>query len=199
MPSNSSTGGFLQPAANPGPLEGQALNRFVQQWVVGLSGLAGDMVRPRWQTEPPNIPVAGEAWAAIGIAARRADTFPYVAHDPSGNGADKLQRQEELDVLCSFYDQGTNGLADQLASLTRDNSAIAQNLEYLRAGAFALGYVGGLVSVPSLVKVRWLYRVDLPIVLRRQIDRVYPVENLLSATGTLETDVGLSKPIVVHN
>lgn len=188
MPNTSATGGYLQPAVSPAPLEGQDLNRFLQQYIANLSGLDGTLVRPRYQAAPPNIPDAGEAWAAIGVTTRNSDSFPFIGHDPSGNGTDYLQRQEELVLLCSFYDLGTNGLADKYASLVRDNSVIAQNREVLAASGFALAYTGEMIAVPSLFSVRWLYRVDIPITLRRQIDRTYPVLNVLSAEGTIETD-----------
>lgn len=181
MPNDSSTGGPLSPAVAPAPLEGQGLNRFIQQWIVGITGLAGNMVRPRWQPEPPDVPDAGDAWAAIGITARAADTFPAILHDPTGDGADDLQRHETLAVLASFYDLGTNGLADLYASLLRDGLAIPQNSEPLASAGFGLVDVGDLTTVPSLLKSRWLYRVDLPFHLRRAIVRSYPVLNVESA------------------
>lgn len=171
-PNTSATGGPLQPAP-PGPLEGQDLLRFVQQWIVGITGMDGKLVRPRWQPQPPNIPQAGEAWAAIGITSRPSDTYPYV------NG-DYLQRHEVLNLLSSFYDLGYSGQADDLAARLRDGTAVPQNREVLTNAGFALISVGELVAVPSLLKQRWLYRVDLPIVLRREIERIYPVLTLES-------------------
>lgn len=204
MPNTSATGGYLTPSAAPAPLEGQALNDFIQQWVVGITGLDGTMVRPRWQAEPPNIPTAGVAWAAIGITSRPSDTYPYVKHDPTGLGSDELQRHETLNVLVSFYDLGTNGLADQYAALLHDGTAIPQNSEALGAADMKFIACGEPVTVPSLLKQRWLYRVDLPVELRRQITRIYAVENLLSAQGTLTAndagngvvtrDIGVSGP-----
>lgn len=188
MSNNSSTGGYLAPAGSPAPLEGQALNRFIQGWVVGITGLAGSMVRPRWQPEPADIPDAGDAWAAIGITERPSDTFPYVGHDPAGgtgDGADNLQRHEMLGVLASFYDLGTNGLADYYASLLRDGAAIAQNRETLETSGFNLIDVGDMTTVPSLLKSRWLYRVDLPFRLRRAIARSYPVLNVETGIVTI--------------
>lgn len=189
-PANTSaTGGPLSPAASPAPLEGKALLRFVQQWIVGITGLDGDMVRPRWQPEPPVIPDAGEAWASVGIGTRLADTFPQIVHDGAadgGKGADKMQRQEALDVLASFYDLGAGGEADLYASLLRDGMVIAQNREYLLKGGFDLAFSGDLIPAPVIIKTRWLYRVDLPFRLRRQINRTYPVQNLISAAGTIK-------------
>jgi hypothetical protein len=188
----------LPPASVPAPLEGKPLLQFLQNWIVGISGLPGGMVRPRWQVEQPNIPNSGDAWAAIGITSRPSDTLPFIAHDPNDEGTSTLQRNEELHMLCSFYDTGISGLADQYAALTRDGIAIPQNCELLRQNGFALGYSGDLQTIPSLLSTKWLYRVDLPLVVRRQIDRVYAVKNILSANGTVYTDEGYSFPIAVN-
>jgi hypothetical protein len=187
---DSSTGGFLQPAAAPAPLEGQQLLDYIQEWFVNICGLPGNMVRPRWQAEPPDITQAGNCWMAFGITNRPSDQYPYVYHIPGGNGSDNLQRHEQLEILTSFYDTGSTGLADQYAALLRDGTAIAQNREYLTNQGMNLVRAGNLLTVPSLLKLRWLYRVDLEIVIRRQIDRVYPVLNIESAEGDVYTDVG---------
>jgi hypothetical protein len=194
MANDSSTGGPLLPysvaAGGTQPLEGQALNRFIQGWVVGLTGLPGTMVRPRWQAEPADIPDAGNAWAAIGINSRAADTFPYIGHDPvgpTGQGADDLQRNETLRILISFYDLGTNGLADYYAELFREGTAIAQNRELLTLAQFNFIDCDEPVAVPALLKERWLYRVDVPFRLRRMISLVYPVLNIESIEVTISS------------
>lgn len=190
MTNTSATGGYLAPTAPSPPLEGKALLDFIQPIISGISGMAGNLVLPRWQAEPPNIPAAATAFCSFGIIGRTADTFPYISHDSSGDGADNLQRQEQLNILASFYDLGVSGQADNLASLLRDGFAIAQNREVLQLSGYALAYTGDLTPVPSLLKERWLYRVDLPFSIRRQIDRTYPVLNILSAQGTLTGEDG---------
>jgi hypothetical protein len=181
MPNTSASGGPLSPAGTPAPLEGLALNQFIQQWMVGLTGMAGNLIRPRWQPEPASIPTEGNAWAAVGIIRRPRDTFPYISHDATGNGSDNLFRNESLECLASFYDLGVNGMADQLAALFADDALIPQNSEALLAGGFMLVEVGEPVTVPSLLKSRWLYRTDVPFTLRRTVARNYPVENVLTA------------------
>jgi hypothetical protein len=195
----SSTGGYLLPSGTP-PLEGQALLDFLQAVIVGITGLDGTMVRPYWASEPPNIPDAGTAWCAFKIGARPSDKFPYVRHNPidaDGQGSDTLQRHEALHILASFYDLGSGGLADGLAAQLRDGLSIPQNREVLTVNNMGLAYTGELVAVPVIVKTRWLYRVDLEVVIRRQIDRTYPVRNVLSAQTTFVTDDGLTAQINV--
>lgn len=196
--SDSSTGGPLLPEATPAPLEGEALLVFIQNFVVGITGLPGELVRPRWQAEPPVLPTQGDAWAAIGIASRISDAWPYVGHITDAQhpqGSDRLQRHEDLAVLCSFYDLGSTGRADEYASLLRDGLAIAQNREVLSRNGMGLIECGDMVTIPSLVKVRWLYRVDLPFGIRRNIVRDYPVLNIKEADITLKSQEGNS-PVV---
>lgn len=195
MSNDSSTGGPLLPLNTyPAPLEGQALNRFLQTWVAGLTGLDGTLVRPRWQAEPPSFPVDGTAWAAIGVTRRPSDTFPHVRHDPTGEGFDVLYRHERLAMLCSFYDLGTNGQADYYCALLRDGGAIAQNREILILNQFELVNFDEPIAVPVLTKQRWLYRVDMVVNLRRVIVRAYPVLNLKRAEGIIVDDEGFSRP-----
>lgn len=165
---------------------------IIQNWMVPLVGLAGDKVVVYDQPEPPVIPEAGEAWAAVRVTIGPADTFPAVTHDPTGDGVDKLQRHELIECLASFYDLGSTGLAQFYMSRFRDGTAIPQNREPLRAATISLGFVGEPVGLPVLFKQRWQYRVDLPFVLRRQVDRVYPVLNVL--TGSIELRANTEVP-----
>lgn len=189
MPNNSSTGGYLAPTTPPAPLEGKSLNDFLQALVVGITGLAGDMVRPRWQPEPPNVPTAGDAWASIGVTSRKPDTYAYTYFD-QGTETYKLQRQETLEVLVSFYDLGSNGLADLYAELWQDGLQVRQNIESLLPAGFAFVETQGAIAVPVILKGRWQYRVDVASTFRRQIDRAYPVLSIVEADGTLIANDG---------
>lgn len=192
-PNTSASGGYLLPDAQPEPLYGKALNDFFQGLVKGITGMAGDLVRPSPQGEPPNIPEAATAWAAIQTTVVPSDTFPAVIHLPNANGGagvDQLQRHEQINILASFYDLGTNGEADRLCSLLRDGLSIAQNREPLLAQHMGLNSVKDKTVVPSLLKMRWLYRVDLPFIVSRAVTRNYRVENVQSANGQIVTSAG---------
>lgn len=181
---DSSTGGYLAPSASPAPLEGQALNRFLQQVFVGITGLTGTLARPRWQAEPPDIPAFGTDWMAFGIVRRRGDAFSSTVHNPTGNGNDSVYRQEIIEILCTFYGPD----ADNYASILREGLFVAQNREVLQLNAFGLVEVGEAIAVPDLIKDRWTYRVDISVRLRRSILRTYPVLNILSADATVDSD-----------
>lgn len=178
------------PAVPPAPLEGTQLQDFLQSVLVGITGLPGPMVRPRWQVDPPNIPDAGTIWCAFGITQRKKDTFAYTWQEPGDDvdGISLLQRQEELDVLASFYDLGSSGQADLYAELLADGLQVPQNREVLDANGYAFVSSGDPTPMPVLLKMRWLYRVDVALVIRRQINRTYAVPNIESAVGTISTD-----------
>lgn len=179
MPSN--VAGFIAPNVSPAPLEGQAFDGFLQQIIVGITGMTGSLVRPRWQPEPPNLPAIGTTWAAFGVMLTTPDTYAAIIHRGAGEGTDELQRHETNEVLISFYGPD----ADLYASRLRDGLQIAQNREMLFLNGMAHVETKAPISVPTLVKERWLYRLDVTWVMRRAIQRVYPILNVLSAQGSI--------------
>lgn len=196
---DSSTGGYLSPSNINGELNDQALEIFLQQVVVGITGMPGNMVRPRWQPEPPNIPDFGMNWASIGESEpRKRDSWAAVIRTPggygenpygvSGYGDESLSiviRNEILSILCSFYGPGAQANCELLAM----GLALPQNREAMQLNGFGLvGGAGDMVTAPALLKDRWTYRVDLPFQLRRQQQYTYSILDLLGAEGTLSTD-----------
>lgn len=193
----SATDTYLQPLAVPEPLEGKALLSFIQSWVVGITGLPGTMVRPAFQDEAPIAPPDGNVWAALREVGRTYDTFPYIEHVGPGDGSDKLQRQEQLKFIISFYDQGVESYATRYATRMRDGCVISQNANMLQQHNMLLSHTEDLVPAPALFNNRWQYRVDLPLFINRQVDRVYEVLNLLEAQGTIRSSDGYNVPIRV--
>jgi len=150
------------------------------------------LVRPIWQGEPANIPDAGIAWVAFGIHSRTPDT--YIAdlhHNPSPNpGTSTLIRHEGLLLRCMFYDLGVNGQADALAGLLVDQLQIGQNREVLQLAGYAVVDSGPPTPAPVLFKMRWQYRVDVEVRMRRMVQRIYPIETIIQAEGTILFDGG---------
>lgn len=184
----------------PGPLQDQALYEALQGAVVGITGLPGNLVRPRWQPEPSLLPQAATCWIALGITDRKADTFPYLDFFPpsSPDASYQMQRNEEFTVLASIYDLGYSGQADEVAGVLRDGLMIPQNGEVLAtAGIYVVGDAD-LVVAPSLFKQRWMYRVDLQVRFRRLITREYDVPSTDAVGVTLYTDDG-QPPRVIEN
>jgi hypothetical protein len=195
---DSSTIGPVRPEpTSPGPLEGRALNQFLQAWLVGMTGIDPTLIRPRWQAEPANIPAAGQYWVAFGITKRINDAYVHLSHDPTANGglgADMMIRHETIETLTSFFDLGVNGQADYFASILKDGLQIPQNREVLDRNAFGLVSASELTIVPTLFKERWQYRVDLAIILRREVRRIYPIRNVLAASIEVVPDYPLDPP-----
>lgn len=173
----SETGGILSQSPSPDVLEGEELADFFQRWISALTGLRGNMVRPRWQPEPPNLPKDHEDWVAIGIKRRESDTYASEVHFPEDPGYNELRRHEILHLLASFY----GPRADYHAALFRDGIQVAQNREILTLNNMGLVESGDVIAVPELVKDKWLNRQDLEFSIRRQIVRHYKVLNLNSA------------------
>lgn len=185
MTAASATAGYLLPEADgPQPLEGGPFVKFMQAIVVGITGLDGSKVRPRWQAMTPNLPPADESWAAIGIVHTTPDTFAVELHDPEDEGTSELQRHEVIELLASFY----GPQADAYAALLRDGLQIAQNREVFLRNAAALVDTGEAITAPVLTKNVWQNRVDMRITVRRQVRRVYRVFNLLSANGVIHNE-----------
>jgi hypothetical protein len=185
MSNDSSTGGYLSPE-QPWALDDDALARALQAVVVGITGLDGTLVRPRWQPVVPRQPDVGMTWCAIGVTEEDPDDNPAVVHDGAadgGEGADTLYRHSVLNVLASFYGPS----ASAVAGVLRDGLHIPQNREAMTAQGLAFISSDKILAAPELVNQQWIRRYDLPLRLRRVVTRVYPVRNLTSAETQIQT------------
>lgn len=179
MSNTSATGGYLVPTSAP-PAEDAALDDIFTELVAGVTGLAGTLVRPRWQPKPPRMPDPTTDWCAVGVIEYQPDANAVVAHDGDANGGlgeDDLQRQEDLTVMASFYGPNANGFA----KMARDGLSIPQNWETIAQSDISYVSAGTIRSAPELVNEQWLRRFDLTLYFRRRIVRSYAVENLASA------------------
>lgn len=186
---DSSVAGALQ-GSPPGQLPaqtppGQPLENYLQQWVAAVAYMDGTLVRPRWQLEPPNLPDINSDWATLGIIETRPiGPYPAVIRHPTlndGDGADEVQRQEEFDLLVSFYGPHAGAYASNL----HDGLAIWQNYSALRLAGMAFVEIGVTTRVPELIRQQWVDRADKLLTIRRFIRRFYPVLNLLSASARI--------------
>ncbi|MCT9071202.1 hypothetical protein N6G06_07475 [Cupriavidus gilardii] len=184
MANDSSTGGYLSPAVASPPLEDDALDDLLHDLVAGVTGLPGNMVRPRWQPTVPKQPEPSVNWCAIGVTVQTNDAGPAIQHDPTGDGSDVYQRHQDIELLCTFYGPAANGYAQMLV----DGLAIPQNSEHLGLNDMKFVSAGTIRAAPDLVNQQWVRRYDVTVALRRKITRTYPVLNLLSAQVKTETD-----------
>lgn len=176
MANTSATGGYLAPTA-PVPPDDDDLDNLLQELVAGVTGLPGEMVRPRWQPTVPTQPEPTESWCAMGVSVQTNDSGPAIQHDPAGDGSDTYTRHQQIDLMCSFYGPSAKGYAQRLA----DSMSIPQNSEQLALNGMKFVRASDIQPVPVLINQQWNRRYDLTLMLRRKIIRTYPVLNLLSA------------------
>lgn len=180
MSNTSATGGYLTPSG-AAPLYDLDLDLFLQTVFVGLSGLPGAMVRPRYQPTVPKQPAANVDWCAVGVMDIDKDDNPVVLHSDDGDGSSTLIRHEEIHVLASFYGPNSARIADTV----RDGLYLGQNNEALSLQLMLYVNNDTIRQVPELVNEQWIRRRDLPILFRRQVKRTYAVQNLVSADSSL--------------
>lgn len=183
MATNSSSAGYLLPGISPAPLEGDALDDLFQGVLSGITGIPGDLVRPRFQPEPPNQPDYGTDWVAFGISVSKADTFAFLGHDPTLN-ADILERDETLTVLHSFYGPNSQSLIGRY----NDGIQIEQNRDALTAAGIKLVECQDATQLPALLKERWVKRFDCRTIFRRRIIRTYPVLTVFAGSVDLDNE-----------
>lgn len=179
----SATGGYLLPQAQPSVFGTQTFEEFLQQVFVGISGLSGNLVRPRWQPKPPTQPDNDVNWLSIGLTEDDSDTNAYVGVDSNGNN--QFMRMEALSVECMFY--GPRSL--EVGKIVRDGFQIRQNLETLQASNMNFVNTSRMVRTPDFVNELWIDRWAMTVYMRREILRVYPILTLLSGSGSLIANV----------
>lgn len=183
MPNTSATGGYLTPSLGPNPAYDVLLDIQMQRVVSGITGIAGNLVRPRWQPDPPDQPARTVDWCAVGITGFSQDYGTYNRHISAGDGRDETETYETLELLTTFYGPASSGMA----AIFRDGLWVPQNREALRTDGMALLDVGRVTVLGELVNQEYIRRADLPVTLRRVVSRTYPILNLLQAQIALET------------
>ncbi len=177
MSNTSATGGYLTPATLTPPLADLDLDAEFQKLVVGITGLAGQYVRPRWQPVAPKQPEPTVDWCAISVTKITPDDGPVYLHDPTANGSDHMIRHEEINVMATFY--GPN--AQRFALLLRDGCMLPQNNESINNVGLSFVNSEAILPVPELVNQQWIRRYDIRLNFRRVVRRDYAILNLLSA------------------
>lgn len=148
----------------PGPSR-QSTEDVLTALVVALTGLPENLVRPRYQPDPPKAPKPDVNWCAVGIARRSAPPVSEVRRVrlPGGSEVSRVETHETLEVLASFY----GPQSDEMALALREGLQVESNRYPLREANMAYVQCGELAHVPELVNLKFLYRVDVPLTLRR--------------------------------
>jgi hypothetical protein len=191
----SATGGYLAPNSVNGSLDDKLFSEFLQPIVVGITGLAGATVRPRWQQNPPNLPDYNTNWCAVGTVRRNLPGFAAIQHTSAAGqtpGFDNSSRIVELDLLASFYGPDCEENADRLIM----GFDISQNREtMLKAGYGFTGCEQPIITA-DLLNEQWTRRVDVGFSVRRGQTYTYPVLDLTGAVVTVTPDNSLPAEII---
>lgn len=187
MPTDSSIAGFLAPSSEP--LEDEGLENLLHDVIVGITGIPGDMVRPRWQPEPPQQPDFPSSWVAFGVQRTSHDVFSYQTMVDDGQ---QVQRDSVLYVLHSFYGPVSSGLCSRF----RDGLDVSQNRDLLQAQGLELVEMQEALNIPALLKSVWVKRVDAMVVYRRRTVRTFPVLTITAGQLGLNNERYVT-PIIV--
>jgi hypothetical protein len=190
---------FLLPIGDQPPND-LALSILIDATIVGITGLSGTLVRPRWQPTPPVQPDGNTNWVAVGITPlRRNQPQLQIIQQDDGDYLLTHNHQQELDVLCSFYGPDARGFAELLA----DGITIPNNRWVLEANSIRFIRMGETRSVPSIVNASWINRADIVMTLTRDITRTYDIPSILAATATVyfnnETAISVEASIPIPN
>lgn len=187
---DSSAAGFLRPLSSP--IYDDPLDDYFHDFLVGLSGIPGDLVRPRWQPEPPNQPAFTTNWLAFGFPRITEDAFAYQAQDPDNPETGVVQRDEILTMLMSFYGPQCGQLGKQVSASIQ----LQQNRAYLRTQNISVVEVEDQIKLPALLKEKWVPRVDINVRFRRRAGWVFAVRTVESVQAGLDNEIYIT-PIIV--
>lgn len=189
---DSTTGGFLAPLT-PAPAEDIDLSALLQPVIVGITGLSDALVVIKGQPIPPAQPDRPITWCAHGVMAVDAPPNIDIVHDGQavgGLGQSRHFRQEEIEVLVSFYGPA----ARSTASLLRDGLEVGQNREALEASGFVYVRPERITGLADFENKQFVRRADFVFRLRRMIGRTYAIRNVVQLAGTLLGD-GAESPV----
>ena len=201
---NSATGGPIVPVSTT-LVDGVALDTILQGFVVGLTGLPGTLVRPRWQLVPPPAPNATTDWCAVGITERyqlgvreisqHYTSYPSTASpvDPTGDGYTESWEVWFYRVVVTFYGPDSALYGRQMLR----NISIAQNLEYLYPYSMQIVRVPqSMRTVSELTNQQFVQRQDIELELTQKIASIWPIENLQQAQITIIEEDGDGETVI---
>lgn len=178
MSNTSASGGYLTPINSVG--DDLDLDILFQNLIVGLTGLNGSLVLPRFQPVIKKQIPQNENWIAVGVKDDSPDDNPSSEHLPNANsglGRDELSRQERIEVLVSFY--GPN--SKSYAKIVRDGLFISQNRDVLTSQGIVFIVCGKIIAAHELINESWIKRYDMLMSFNRTVNRLYDIQNLDSA------------------
>lgn len=180
--SDTTAPGFLFPIEGLPPDD--LFDRLLQAWIVGLTALPDNLVRPRWQPTPAPQPDQNVNWCAVGALRYDPDAGPWFDAPNEVAGTTALHRHEDIEALASFYGPAGAGYA----GFVRDQARIGQNRDVLTAAGVELVGTGGVTLAADMVGQTWVRRADLPVTFRREVQRTYPIRSITPTPALIVND-----------
>lgn len=171
---------YILPVA-PEPVYDKALEDIFQGVVKGIVGLPGNLIRPRWQQDPPNLPSYDASWIAFGLTIGPKQWDAYKKFDTAAN-AYVVEGSEAIVMAASFYGPQNEALHRKL----EDGLQLDLNRADLEAQKIKYIGAGDPVNLPALLKEMWYLRVDVSFAFSRWVRRVYPIDSINSAAGSIK-------------
>ena len=181
MPNTSATGGYLQATTLTG--SDVDFRRAIHGFIVGLTGLPPELVRPSWQPNPPPMPDQGVNWCGYGQLSSEAEGFPELTYYDADSHIQT--RYENVIFNISFY--GPQCLEKMKAF--RDAMLISQNLDPLFDVGIALFNSSGIVHAPELVGNQYMDRSDIQLTFNKKMQRLYAIKTIVSGEIQFNTDI----------
>jgi len=193
MATDSREPGYLRPAGAAPPYD-KDLEDIFHDVIQGITGLPGNLIRPRYQVNPANQPQADQDWSAFGVTVERQDWQSYRAL--SSDGERYLNEvTEAIRVNVSFY----GPRYQHFERMWCDGMQIEQNRDGLAAHGIAFIEFADPVALPALLKEQWVKRADVRGLFHRKAVREYPIRDIVGVGGDsfIDNEKSLT-PIVVN-
>lgn len=174
----------MHPPIAPQFPNGLNLTQFIQTVLTGISGFDGVNVRPKWQVAPPKEPDINLNWLAFGVDVITPDANGFLGMDAQERTI--YLRHETLQVSCAIF--GPDAL--ETAEMIRDGFQIPNNREALFKANMGFVETSEARRLPELINERFRNRIEMNVVLRREVQRVYPILSIISVRGTVHTVLG---------
>lgn len=181
MANTSATGGYLIPVTAPD--DDDAFLDFLQEVIVGITGLPGDLVRPSYQPDPPLRPAIDVDWCGFYVTNQNAQGHTYLGVNEDGLSS-RMVRHEDFELFVRMY--GPN--CGKMAGMLRDGLELSQNREQLYLAGMSYRDYSGIVKLPELVNELWYSRADITLSMSRELNRDYSVLSFVAAQGLIVTE-----------
>lgn len=190
---DTTTLGYMLPEQEP--VGDRPLEDIFQSAIKGITGIAGQWVRPQAPEVISNRPEVTQDWISFRITPRDFDFDPHLNHQPAAleTGASEMTRDEVLEVILAFYGPS----AHQYLGRWISGLHIDQNRWTLMDSGIKFQSHGHPVTLPALVKENWQRRIDLTSTFVRRSKVVYPIRTITGGSIGLHNERYIT-PIIVQ-